>query len=129
MIGREAALRLVGQLEPSGSRKWRVNLYVPKAVGPDHPLVRLVGWHDANRLARHFSGAILQPANCRCLERAFRDREARRMYAEGTSIGEIAAIFEITVRQVRNIVAETAPEEGAPVNDNTAGRHNQRANR
>lgn len=85
---------------------------MPKRIGPDHPLVALAGWHDANLLVREFGGMILEPANCRHLHREFRAREVRRMRAEGWSVAAIADAVEISQRQVFNILAtEKAPEE------------------
>lgn len=118
VIGRERALFLIGQLPRSPSRKWRANLYVPKRVTPDHPLVGMVGWIDANKLVREFGGMILQPSNCSYLAREHRAREVRRMHAEGVRLADIAEAVGLTERQIRNIVAETAPEEIAPLNDN-----------
>ena len=118
VIGRERTLHLIGQLPRSGSRAWRVNLYVPKSVTLDHPLVKILGWTDAMLLVREFGGMILQPSNCNFLHREFRNREVRRMRDQGTTIAAIAEAVELTQRQVRNIIAETAPEEITARNDN-----------
>ncbi len=60
VIGRDQALQLISALPQSGSRAWRVCIYVPKALpSVDHPLVRILGWKDANRLVNAFSGMIL----------------------------------------------------------------------
>lgn len=118
VIGRERALFLIGQLPRSGSRKWRTCLYVPKRVSVDHPLVALIGWADANKLCREFGGMILQPSNCSFLARDHRTREVRRMRADGMSLSAIADAVDLTERQIRNIIAETPPEEIAPLNDN-----------
>lgn len=123
VIGRERTLYLIGQLPRSGSRAWRVNLYVPKSLTPDHQLVRILGWADAMRLVREFGGMILQPSNCNFLHREFRNREVLRLRAAGVSIAVIAEAVELTQRQVRNIIAETPPEEKPACNDNDrAGR-------
>lgn len=121
VIGRDVALRLIGQLPRSGSRKWRVNLYVPKRVYPDHQLVRAIGWQAANALCKEFGGMILQPSNCSFLHREFRNREVRRMHGEGATLAQIADAVGLTQRQIRNIVEETAPEEKPPLNDNLPG--------
>lgn len=98
-------------------------LYIPKRVDPDHQLVRMIGWADANRLVREFGGMILHPANCGHLAREFRNREVIRLRAGGAHIADIAMCVGLTDRQVRNILtaAETAPEEMTPLNDNLPG--------
>lgn len=112
VIGRERTLYLIGRLPQSGSRKWRVCLYVPKRLAPDHPLVDLIGWRDADLLRKEFGGMILQPSNCNYLHRDFRNREVRRMHGDGWSIADIAEAVELSDRQVRNIIAaEKSPEE------------------
>lgn len=125
VIGRERALYLIGQLPQSGTRSWRTCFYVPKRIKPDHLLVEILGWHDAMRMVRHFGGEILQTSNCNFLHRQFRAREIHRMNADGLSAKQIAAAVGITDRQVRNILAESPPEERQPVNDNDRGDVNE----
>ncbi len=118
VIGREKALYLIGQLPRSTSRSWRVVLYIPKRLPVDHDLVKLLGWEDADKLRRHFGGEILQPSNCQVVYRKARNANARRMAAEGMPINQIADILDVTPRQVRNVLAESPPEEITPDNDN-----------
>lgn len=120
VIGREKTLYLIGQLPRSTSRSWRVVLYIPKRLPADHDLVKLLGWEDADKLRRHFGGEILQPSNCRVVYRKARNANARRMAAEGMPINQIADILDLTPRQVRNVLAETPPEEITADNDNAA---------
>lgn len=111
VIGREQALHLIGSLPQSGSRAWRVCVYIPKRLPTvDHQLVRILGYRDAQKMVRAFSGMILQPSNCRFLARAARDRRIREMVAEGHSINEIADIVEISPYRVREILAGDPPE-------------------
>lgn len=113
-LGRERALYLIGRLPQSGSRSWRVCLYVPKRLGTDHPLVGILGWRDANIMVREFGGMILQPSNCNFLHRDFRNRAIVRMAAAGVPVDEIAAIAELSRRAVALIIAaENPPEEKA----------------
>lgn len=114
VIGRDQALRLIGSLPQSGSRAWRVCVYIPKRLPEvDHPLVRILGWNDANKLVRAFSGMILQPSNCRFIARAARDRRIREMAADGLSVGEIAQGVNLSTYRVREIlVGETARGRG-----------------
>lgn len=121
VIGRDRALFLIGNLPAAGGRSWRRVLYVPKRMGRDHPLVQLMGAEDAERLRRHFGGAILQPANCGYIARAFRDREVRRMAAEGVPVTSIAAsvgLSDYRVREILRSVEGNPPEESPATNDN-----------
>lgn len=123
VIGRDRALFLIGNLPAAGGRSWRRVLYVPKRMPPDHPLVQLMGAEDAERLRRHFGGAILQPANCGYIARAWRDREVRRMAADGLPVPSIAAsvgLSEYRVREILRDEAGKAPEESEAANDNLA---------
>lgn len=110
VIGRDQALHLIGSLPQSGSRAWRVCVYIPKRLpSVDHPLVRILGYHDAQRMVRAFSGMILQPSNCRFLARAFRDRRIREMADEGLSIKEISFAVDLSAYRVREILAAGSP--------------------
>lgn len=115
VIGREQAMHLIGSLSPSGSRAWRVCVYIPKRLPTvDHQLVRILGYHDAQKMVSAFSGMILQPSNCRFLARAARDRRIREMNDEGFLISEIADSVELSTYRVREILAGGPPEaEGA----------------
>lgn len=104
VIGRDKALMLIGQLPQAGKRSWRVCLYVPKRLPLDHPLVDLLGYHDAKKLAWAFSGMILQPSNCRGIYRAYRDREIKRMSKEGIIVADIAKAVDLSTYRVREIL-------------------------
>lgn len=123
VIGRELALRLIGQLEQAGGRKWRRVLYVPKRLDTDtgERLVAMIGRDAAERLRRHFGGEILQPANCGFLVRAFRAREVRRLAADGLSIEVIAFLTGVPEGRVRELARSKdrkPPEEPRADNDN-----------
>ncbi|WP_300067765.1 hypothetical protein [uncultured Ruegeria sp.] len=107
VIGRDQALHLIGSLPQSGSRAWRVCIYVPKRLpSVDHPLVRVLGWKDASKLVRAFSGMILQPSNCRFIVRSARNRRIREMAEEGYSVREIAHGVDLSVDWVREILSK-----------------------
>lgn len=106
VLGREKALSFIGQLPRSGSRAWRVCVYIPKRLPVDHMLVQMLGWHDASKMVAAFTGMILQPSNCRFLHRQHRNREIRRMDAEGMLITDIADVVELSTYRVREIIAE-----------------------
>lgn len=116
VIGREATLSLIGQLPRCIAGKVRkksshVIMYVPKRIGLDHPLVRMIGWIDASRLVQAFGGEIMFPANCAGIHRAFRDKEILKMLADGLKPVVVAAAVGISERHVRNIIREKPPED------------------
>lgn len=105
VIGREKALAFIGQLPQTSSRPWRLVVYIPKTLRVDHPLVAMLGWHDAARMVRAFSGMILQPSNCRYLEREARWRRVLDLKAEGVIEEEISDQVGLSVDRVREIIA------------------------
>lgn len=105
VIGRDRALEFIGKLPQAGKRKWRVCVYIPKTLPADHKLVAMLGWHDAQRLVRAFSGMILQPSNCRFLEKEHRWRRVREMAGDGISDDEIAGQMGFSPERVREIIA------------------------
>jgi hypothetical protein len=114
VIGRERALFLIGQLPVSGSRSWRRVVYIPRRMPPDHPLVQMMGWHDAERLRLAFGGEILQPANCSNVERAWRDQVIGAMASEGYETAVIAEWVETSANLVRKVLAARNPPEDRP---------------
>jgi hypothetical protein len=109
VIGRERALFLVGMLPRYVRRDQRggeqVDLYVPRRLTPEHRLVRILGWDDAERLARAFGGELLKPSICTHLYRAQRDLAILRLAGEGVPKGMLAAWFEVSERHVQNLLA------------------------
>lgn len=105
VIGREKALEWIGSLPRCGSRKWRKCVYVPKRLDRvDHPLVRALGWEDANKVVRAFSGMILQPSNCRFIARGIRNQRILEMDDAGIPIKDIAIGVDLSRRQVKEII-------------------------
>lgn len=123
VIGRDRALFLIGQLPRCfvgvpGKKANRVILYIPKTLRPDHPLVKMIGWNDANKLRIAFGGEILQPANCREVYRRFRDRSIKAMLISGDGQAEVAELMGVSLRHVRNVAKEIPQEELTGQNDN-----------
>ena len=104
VIGRDQALYLIGQLPPCGSRPWRVAVYVPKRLPPDHRLVVLLGYRDAMAMSRHFGGEILQPSNLRFLERRWRNNHIRNLRRQGRTAREIADEIEVNIETVKKVL-------------------------
>ena len=109
VIGRDKAFMLIGQLSQAGKRSWRVCLYVPKKLPLDHPLVYLLGYHDAKKLAWAFAGMNLQPSNGKGIYRAYRNREIRRMSYEGVEVADIAEAVDLSTYRVREILNNEGP--------------------
>lgn len=105
VIGRDRALHLIGQLPRAydpGHPSGQVILYVPKSLKPNHPLVRILGYLDAQRLVKAFGGEILQPASCRDIYRRFRDATIDAMLASGERPAAIAELMGVSERHVCN---------------------------
>ena len=128
VIGDERALYLVGQLprcyakdsRKPNSHSAHVIMYVPKSLKPNHPLVKILGWHDAMKLVDVFGGEILKPGTCMELYRAFRDRSIVRMLADGLPPKYVAEIMNVCERTVRNLMREKPQEAMTAANDNNA---------
>jgi hypothetical protein len=110
VIGRYDTLRLIDQLPAAGSRNWRVCVYVPKTMPPDHKLIRILGWAKAERLRRHFGGEILQPSNCRYLLKAQRQSAVWFLARSGVDRGEIAEWLGLSRYRVNEILRGNPPE-------------------
>ena len=111
VIGIERTLYLIGKLPRAkcgtpGKQGIRAIMYVPKNLKPDHPLVRILGWCDAERLSRHFPGEILCPATCHEVYRRWRDQGIRDAVHAGLPIKMAAEWFSMSDRQIRNLVGQ-----------------------
>ncbi|HHW4685697.1 MAG TPA: hypothetical protein ACQGQG_10480, partial [Xylella sp.] len=103
VIGRDQTLMLIGQLPRAYSKgrpSGKVILYVPKRLSPDHRLVSILGWGDAQKLVDAFGGEILQPANCTSIARGERDHGIVALLRFGIPSHEIAQLFGVSVRHV-----------------------------
>lgn len=133
VLGRERALFLIGQLptclvKDSGKSATakRVILYVPKRLKPDHRLVRILGWNDAERLVQAFGGEILCPPTLvNVLYIPFRDKAIVQMAANGISVQVLAEWFGLSDRRVSQLL-ETPKEASPTTNDNHPGLFVQR---
>jgi hypothetical protein len=124
VIGREQTLYLIGQLprayKAAGEYRngSKVVMYVPKVLHPTDKLVRILGWQDAMKLVREFSGMLIEPANCAHIYRPFRDVHIRRLVDDGVPRVMVAEWFGITERMVRTILSEIPPQDRRAANDN-----------
>lgn len=132
VIGRAAALKLVGQLPEivagvKGRKSRRTLLYVPKTITPDHRLYQILGPENAEKLARRFGGEMMHPANCRSVHQRTRDDAVRRMVADGANVSTISAIMRISQRQIKNILnAGTSSTRGPQLDGVRASLDNAR---
>jgi hypothetical protein len=135
VLGTERALFLISQLprchwqdkRSPGTQSTGAILYIPRSVKPDHQLVRMLGWQDAQKMIRTFGGEILKPATaCADLYRPFRDAGIKRMVGDGTPVRMVAEWFDMTERHVRNIVGEIPREERRAANQDNGVSHNPR---
>jgi hypothetical protein len=112
VIGRDDALKLIASLprvKTKGHPLGQPVLYVPKTLPPDHAFVRTLGYPVALRLVRAFGGEMLYPAACVALTRAERNRSIMEKLRDGCTEQEVARLFGLTRRHIRNIQRENAP--------------------
>ena len=104
IISREKAINLAGKLLTRSGYKV-VSLYIPKILTKNHKLIELVGESDAKALSDNLGGEILYIENCyRGLVTRFRNRSIHRLSLEGVSNKTIAFLFNLTSRQIHNII-------------------------
>jgi len=130
VIGREATMLLIGQLpvcyRDAAKKSPKLILYVPRRLKPDHILVKILGFPDAQKLVKAFGGEILYPANCRSILAHMRNDLVRRMLDTGARPAIVADLFGMTERNVRNLIREKEKplEEMPPVDrKNDTGIH------
>jgi hypothetical protein len=110
VIGREQALRLIASVPRRRTRDRRypnatredLSFYVPKRLRPQHMLLRVLGERDAAKLVSIFGGEIIKPGNCRHLAQAHTTEAICKAIIEGVPHVQIAALFGVTARTVKN---------------------------
>lgn len=101
VIPLQAALRL-------SERYGGTRLYIPVVPAPESDLVAQVGHSVARALSRRYGGEALEVPRSAALKRLLRNDQLRRHRATGESLAKLARAFGLTVRQVRNILAQGA---------------------
>lgn len=100
LIGLAATLKLV---EHFGGL---IVLYVPREIGPEHPIAVAIGITAARKLSVHYGGDCLRNIPlCVAGMRRIRDAEIRRR-AASESAASLAREFTLTERHVWRILAE-----------------------
>lgn len=100
LIGNRLAMALMAHVNSNACG----DLYVPLRAKPTSALVQLIGQAAAEKLCAAYGGRTISIPQCDALRRSVRDADICRMAAEGTTQTEIARHFEMTDRQVRNIL-------------------------
>ncbi|MFO1417275.1 MAG: Mor transcription activator family protein [Methylotetracoccus sp.] len=86
-------------------------LYVPKSLGPDHELARLIGFDEALALAALLGGEPhFDIPRCAGLARAARDAGLRADRAAGMTFSQLARKYHMTERNVLNILGRERDE-------------------
>ena len=107
LIGLAGTLRLA---ETYGG----VRLYVPMQMHDGHALAQLLGLDAAQRLAEVFGGIEhFDIPKAAAVTRAVRNRQMAAERAQaGLSIRQLALKYQLTERQVRNILGEAEEDDG-----------------
>lgn len=101
LVGLPATLAIV--------RAYRgIQLYVPSRFDPDHPLVKLAGHAAAAALIERYGGDKFDIPRALIAIKAVRDKRIRAERAAGATHARLAITYELTERQIRNILG---PEE------------------
>lgn len=103
LIGMAAMLKLV-------AKYGGVRLYVPKTIATGHDLVELIGRQAAETLADHFGGEMLEIPKALLANVALRNVEIKQEY-KYLSQRQLALKYNLTERQVRNIVYDEQPND------------------
>lgn len=97
IIGRRLTLALASSLGAG-------MIYVPKRPKPCHKLTQIIGLAATFKLAKTFGGCSIRIPVCDQARKASRNAEIWRLAAEGMTQVQLAQEFDITQRQVRNIL-------------------------
>lgn len=115
VIGRGRALYLVQNWKRTKTsnpkQPTRVCIYFPAKLTPDHELVRVMGCDDAAKLVAAFRGEILSLSTCDEVFRDWRNQAIRRLARDAKmKVPELSEWFEISERQVRNVLKSVNPK-------------------
>ena len=106
VVGRENAVRIVEGTRPSGSRKWRRQLYVPAEMKETHRISKMIGWDAAAMLAASHGHCIIDIPSCFALRKGYMASHALGMWNNGASIGEISAEMSVTEKTAQQLIDE-----------------------
>lgn len=109
-IGKDLTIRLVSSLPYRSKRAagfWRHrSLYVPKSLKGKSAdrLVGVIGKDAAALLVQKFGGEIMSPSFPKSRYMAFRNWAIVEQHKGGASIEALSFLFDMTDRQIRNIL-------------------------
>lgn len=116
VIGREATLAL------AMSCQYRC-LYIPKTrLASDSYLVRTIGEEKAKSMQREFAGMLLPLASCHHIAVFERQSRIRASVADGKTHAQVAVMFGVTQKWVRQICARPPGEYRYPLKAFEGGR-------
>lgn len=103
VIGRDKALILAGMANGC--------MYVPqpRRMTTEHWIAQTIGHEAAVELSTEFPGFILKLATCRFVYTHWRNQRIWELHQNGVSNGDIAELFSITERHIRNIINRFYP--------------------
>lgn len=102
MIGQDRAMLLVKHAHGEGANG---HVYVPRLPKPGQCLPSLIGIKATTDLAQIYGGSTIRLPRCRAIYRAQRNAEVQSMAASGATVRAIAQVFNLTDRQVHNVLA------------------------
>jgi len=97
IIGLPAVLKLMDSL--GGTEVW-----VPQRIPHNHPLVEAAGPEAAQTLCEYMAGERFKVPRGRAFKMEVRNRAIRRERQEGAKLADLALRYELTDRQVMNIL-------------------------
>lgn len=116
VIGREATLAL------AMSCQYRC-LYIPKTrLASDSFLVRTIGQDAAKAMQREFAGMLLPLATCHHIAIFERQARIRQEVADGKTFAQVAVMFGVTVKWVRQLCQRQQGEYRYPLKTFEGGR-------
>lgn len=117
LIGNRLAMALMAHVNSNACG----DLYVPLRAKPASALAQLIGQTAAEKLCAVYGGRTISIPQCDALRRSVRDADICRMATEGTTQTEIARHFEMTDRQVRNILKASGVQPMKTAKPESAG--------
>lgn len=117
VIGVERALYLVANWKrtkcSNPKQRERLCIYVPASLPVDHELVRVMGWHDAQKLVNAFRGEILHLSTCADVFKSWRNDAIVHLHKSGVPSRKIAEEFKMSVRTVERATSPTRKQKPA----------------
>lgn len=91
-----------------------LDLRIPVAADPDHPLTALLGMAAMQTLVRHHGGGYIYIPRAAAALRCLRDREIQRRYDAGEKTNDLAREYALSARAVWDILTRPLPDTRKP---------------